>query len=850
MQESQSNDLIDAIIIVDDSESISDRDFQTSMVAASYLVDAYSTASSVKFSVIKFSTRIEKLIVNTEHPRIVKNLLQDYIIAAKPREKGYTHTREALFAAVDIFNQHSRHTSNKVVFLITDGKSNYGDPTEPSYYLKFAHNAIVFAIGIGNQINENELQYVASVGHYFKMENFDELLQSVRKFAEKSINSQREVVFKTFITTPLVIGQDIPLRITISNISPIDISEGSYLRISASTDYLTVSTVNIDKPIPAHGSIEVTTKLPASGSADVKNLPEYIEIEMRDSDKNTVFTKTGKIALATDYFTLFCPWGNQEKSGQCYCPINRNILIFGCIGSGKTSWINSLQTAVARQIQRVGLVGSSAPGHSTQHLVRYDLSENIQKISKISIKLWDTWGVTPENYEKRELLPAILDGQLPNGYHMLEQTSLHVYANVSEDHITESFDSVLIFVPWNIKKLVQLVERVQNLSQAIRQKEYNILVVVTHIDEAENSGINLSKLRKDIAELFLIPANMVHLVSNYVEEVSKNFTKDKTNLIIFDEVLRLAENRDSYCCDRDPKSNCCKICTVKFEDTAQNITETTSSPNSMWVTTFLVIIVGFIFYIYVREPQKVQRPKILPSRKPVQPIQGRRANSVPIDLSTLHPEQRPSSNGTGSISTVENEIPAIQGKPKKINCESTATQQSIEVTPTITGKSEQINSELKQTDETILIPSTDSIRNIDPSQIENEVISKNPSQNTKEVGEHEQTNSDQDSTKDLGSLSISPIVEGDSSNILTKLDTPKCTRVRVRECDTGGVKEFRITQTTQVSNLLEASVIAFFTNSGPQGYYLADDNGALYIGTDRVVECETGVFHLMKFTSP
>ena len=75
-----------------------------------------------------------------------------------------------------IFNSKAgaRKEAKKLIFVITDGKSNLGiDPRIPARKLKENNNVSIVAVGVTNRINVTELQSIASSSsHVFHVKDF------------------------------------------------------------------------------------------------------------------------------------------------------------------------------------------------------------------------------------------------------------------------------------------------------------------------------------------------------------------------------------------------------------------------------------------------------------------------------------------------------------------------------------------------------------------------------------------------------------------------------------------------------------------------------------------------------
>lgn len=87
---------------------------------------------------------------------------------------------------------------NKLIFLITDEKQNpktdLMDPVKTSQSL-FAARVMIFALGVGSQVNKEELQDIVRVKNRVFYENtFDAILQ------EEFIKKVSKIILKAVVT--------------------------------------------------------------------------------------------------------------------------------------------------------------------------------------------------------------------------------------------------------------------------------------------------------------------------------------------------------------------------------------------------------------------------------------------------------------------------------------------------------------------------------------------------------------------------------------------------------------------------------------------------------------------------
>lgn len=138
----------------------------------------------VEVATIKYSTDTYtefSLDENSELDAVLRALdRMDY-------EPGLTYTADGLKHARYLFrpSEGGREHSKKVVVLITDGKSNQHTSllAQEANRLKYGTGAAIFAIGIGSDLNEEELIIIASQpveSYYHKIESY-EALDSIKQ---------------------------------------------------------------------------------------------------------------------------------------------------------------------------------------------------------------------------------------------------------------------------------------------------------------------------------------------------------------------------------------------------------------------------------------------------------------------------------------------------------------------------------------------------------------------------------------------------------------------------------------------------------------------------------------------
>lgn len=109
---------------------------------------------------------------------------------------GGTATRLALNKTIEEIVPETRERSKKALFLITDGRSNIGgDPAFDAMLLRDSCDFEIYAIGVTDSVDEQELRSIASEPfrtHVFLLKNFEDLTKLKELITAKGIGEYLE----------------------------------------------------------------------------------------------------------------------------------------------------------------------------------------------------------------------------------------------------------------------------------------------------------------------------------------------------------------------------------------------------------------------------------------------------------------------------------------------------------------------------------------------------------------------------------------------------------------------------------------------------------------------------------
>ena len=188
---------IDLLFVMDNSGSIPAADFAKQKTFVSLMIDHALTVgcqNSIRVAIISYAASSQ---ITIEFD------FNDHSTGSTPRASlksavnsisyvgGWaTNTKVALDTAHSLLNDASRGArsgANKVVFVLTDGRSNQGgNPQAAANVLKTTDGAIVFAMGVANfqaPSSQQELIDIAtSTNHVFVVDDFDDMDDIVAQF--------------------------------------------------------------------------------------------------------------------------------------------------------------------------------------------------------------------------------------------------------------------------------------------------------------------------------------------------------------------------------------------------------------------------------------------------------------------------------------------------------------------------------------------------------------------------------------------------------------------------------------------------------------------------------------------
>jgi len=222
-----------------------------------------------------------------------------------------------------------------------------------------------------------------------------------------------------------------------------------------------------------------------------------------------------------------------------------NVLVFGIMGAGKSSFINCVAHSLSatQDVSGPAETGKS-PSHVTTMYNLYNLGDYLQKkseenkalpLDKFTFNFYDTWGVTTKTWDLESVfnLEACLQGYVKSPY---ELAKVDDFANKKQQYDVEVADLkiseedrvahvLLVIVPRAFpNEEDDLKQRLRmNVSKATNMG-YSPIVIVTRMDEQDkisNTETELS-LKQVFTDLTGVPTSNIYLHCNYTTQTRRD----------------------------------------------------------------------------------------------------------------------------------------------------------------------------------------------------------------------------------------------------------------------------------------------------------------------------------------
>lgn len=207
-----------------------------------------------------------------------------------------------------------------------------------------------------------------------------------------------------------------------------------------------------------------------------------------------------------------------------------NLLVFGPIGAGKSSFVNSIVSVSKGRKFAMADTGYTGKSSVTLELHNHGHGELLSEFN-----LYDCMGIEPDGgigmLEQDAML--LLDGHIKNRYEFSKDSCITEESNYFNRN-PNAYDQMhcIIFVMSAQNILAGMpkayVEKIQSLQKSIQRRHIPRILILTKVehicDEVERDislmfrSKNVHKAVKTASEMFALPQASIHPVKNYEED--------------------------------------------------------------------------------------------------------------------------------------------------------------------------------------------------------------------------------------------------------------------------------------------------------------------------------------------
>jgi len=220
-----------------------------------------------------------------------------------------------------------------------------------------------------------------------------------------------------------------------------------------------------------------------------------------------------------------------------------NVLIFGGVGAGKSSFLNSVESVLRNRLAMVSIAGEGVSSVTTK-VLKFQMSGT-------RICLWDCPGWTVRDYRTGEL-GYLLDGHLPHNFDFKETVTRRSPGFVEMPTFADQVHCFVMAIPVGCVSSREYTDRITELNNFARPRGIITLILLTKIDKydakLQNSGLAALNDDDDIGEIIKDLSEATGIIPNYILPV-KNYNSERecqlhTDILLLSCLKRMTEAVD------------------------------------------------------------------------------------------------------------------------------------------------------------------------------------------------------------------------------------------------------------------------------------------------------------------
>eukprot|EP00741_Cyanophora_paradoxa_P006380 tig00001000_g6184.t1 len=541
---------LDVVLLVDVSEHMQASALSAARQVALEVLDRLPAGPAARAALLRFADHPEILAPLSSGADAARDAIPG--VVAAPGGARVAGALQKVAAEVFVSKASPR---KRQVWVITAGVFPSEGQQAAARALKTEYKAAIFGVVCGSKNSTGGVEPIASIGRVYAMEGLDEALAAA--FPEASDDAgavggalperyARVTVGRTFTGRPQVrIGQDLHLEVKVENLGVQTIPANSKV-VFKENAYFGSLIVPVTRALATGEAAISKGSLQSKGRGSHAALHEYLDLLPEIVEFALV--SDANVGIPTQDDAVFLEF--QDFTGDIFdwappsAHVPRaNVLFFGPMGNGKSSFFNSVCTSLCSQVVAPSVVGGTAD-HVTANFFQFQL-DSISELSQLKFAVFDSWGVDDDNYGGDEM-KLILHGALPLLFDM--------NATVTENLVREKTGSPVIYYSpaRKVHSVVFIVsgeyvagEDLERFAALYRKATIELrrkaVVAISYMDRFEGDAVRDDLVRK-VSEALRIPRASVYLLENYTADKDKCFRIDKNVYRIAHAALRAASD--------------------------------------------------------------------------------------------------------------------------------------------------------------------------------------------------------------------------------------------------------------------------------------------------------------------
>jgi len=348
----------------------------------------------------------------------------------------------------------------------------------------------------------------------------------------------------------IFVGEPVNVILTISNhgFDDFDLGDSLQIRLEKDLFFATSTSMLRGLSVPSNGEAEFGFIIKVNDQVEtLEKLPKIAEIKIINKKKDVIAKTT--ITVPIRLYVL----GLKRR----FDPIN--VFLFGQVGMGKSSFVNTVATVFNENDDFNMYVQRITPAQKST----ISLTQSLQSFTFGNLRLFDTWGWQSSEEDSNnsytdEFFELILQGVVPENTELKFARELLIDIGQIEGQSSKNKIDVVIFflTPMDVnQEYLKLVSRFQGLCAKNRVKTMALLTQIDLFNEEFendpylNNAEPLEELLNKVSNDTSLAKVDIKPIVNYVNTTLRTWDLDKSCILPISHCFMIAET------EKDQKNN-------------------------------------------------------------------------------------------------------------------------------------------------------------------------------------------------------------------------------------------------------------------------------------------------------